>query len=66
MFLTDTELTVLDCAAQGMTVDQTAAHRGVSRGTVQTQRRTILRKLETRNMAEAVAKAYELGILGTV
>jgi DNA-binding NarL/FixJ family response regulator len=64
--LTDIECKVLDCAALGMTVNQTARYRGVSRGTIQTQRRSVIRKLGVRNMAQAVAKAYELGLLGTV
>jgi DNA-binding NarL/FixJ family response regulator len=63
--LTDIECKVLDCAAGGMTVDQTAALRGVSRNTVMIQRRSVLRKVGARNMAEAVAKAYDLGLLGT-
>ena len=63
--LTDIECKVLDCAAEGMTVDQTAAFRGVSRSTIMIQRRSVLRKMEARNMAEAVAKGYELGLLGT-
>lgn len=64
--LTDIECKVLDCAAAGLTVDQTAALRGVSRGTIMTQRRCVLRKVGAKNMAEAVAKGYELGLLGTL
>ena len=64
-FLTDIECEVLDCAAAGLTVDQTATVRGVSRGTIMTQRRCVLRKIGAKNMAEAVAKGYELGLLGT-
>lgn len=63
--LTDVECKVLECAAEGMTVDQTAALRGVSRNTIMIQRRSVLRKTGARNMAEAVAKGYELGLLGT-
>jgi DNA-binding NarL/FixJ family response regulator len=63
--LTEIECKVLDCAAEGLTVDQTAALRGVSRGTIMTQRRSVLRKIGARNMAEAVAKGYDLGLLGT-
>jgi DNA-binding CsgD family transcriptional regulator len=63
--LTDIECKVLDCAASGLTVDQTAALRGVSRGTIMSQRRSVLRKIGAKNMAEAVAKGYELGLLGT-
>jgi DNA-binding NarL/FixJ family response regulator len=62
--LTDIECKVLDCAAEGMTVDQTAALRGVSRNTIMIQRRSVLRKIGAKNMAEAVAKAFELGLLG--
>jgi DNA-binding NarL/FixJ family response regulator len=63
--LSDIECEVLDCAALGLTVDETAARRGVCRGTVMTQRKAVLRKLGARNMAAAVAKGYELGLLGT-
>jgi DNA-binding NarL/FixJ family response regulator len=63
--LTEIECKVLDCAAEGMTVDQTAALRGVSRGTIMAQRRSVLRKIGARNMAEAVARGYDLGLLGT-
>jgi DNA-binding NarL/FixJ family response regulator len=63
--LTDIECKVLDCAAEGLTVDQTAALRGVSRSTIMIQRRCVLRKIGARNMAQAVAKGYELGLLGT-
>jgi DNA-binding CsgD family transcriptional regulator len=63
--LTDIECKVLDCAAEGLTVDQTAALRGVSRGTIMTQRRSVLRKIGARNIAEAVARGYDLGLLGT-
>jgi DNA-binding CsgD family transcriptional regulator len=63
--LTDVECKVLDCAAAGLTVDETAATRGVSRGTIMTQRRSVLRKIGAKNMTEAVAKGYELGLLGT-
>jgi DNA-binding NarL/FixJ family response regulator len=63
-FLTDIECKVLDCAAQGLTVNETAAVRGVSRNTIMTERHRILRKIGAANMVEAVAKAYELGLLG--
>jgi DNA-binding NarL/FixJ family response regulator len=63
--LTDIECKVLDCAAEGMTVDQTAALRGVSRNTIMIQRRNVLRKIGAKNMAQAIAKAFELGLLGT-
>jgi DNA-binding NarL/FixJ family response regulator len=62
--LTDIECKVLDCAAQGLTVNETAAVRGVSRNTIMTERQRILRKIGAANMAEAVAKGYELGLLG--
>ena len=62
--LTEVECKVLDCAAEGMTVEQTATLRGVSRNTIMVQRRNVLRKVGARNMAQAVAKGYELGLLG--
>jgi DNA-binding NarL/FixJ family response regulator len=52
--LTPCEIRVLDDAAHGLTVDETAdrLHKGAE--TVKTQRRSILMKLGARNMAQAV------------
>jgi DNA-binding CsgD family transcriptional regulator len=52
--LSISERGVLDDAASGMTVIETAASRSKSPETVKTQRRSILLKLGARNMAQAV------------
>ncbi len=52
--LTPAERVVLECAARGLTVEQTARRRGVSAETVKTQRRRVLMKLGARRMAQAV------------
>ncbi|MEO9175425.1 MAG: helix-turn-helix transcriptional regulator [Gaiellales bacterium] len=48
------ERQVLDDAAHGMTVNETALNRSKSPETVKSQRRSILLKLGARNMAQAV------------
>jgi DNA-binding CsgD family transcriptional regulator len=53
--LTQSERGVLDDAANGMSVIETATSRSKSPETVKTQRRAILLKLGARNMAHAVA-----------
>jgi DNA-binding CsgD family transcriptional regulator len=49
------ERDVLDDAAEGMTVRESAIHREKGSETVKTQRRSVLLKLGARNMAQAVA-----------
>ncbi|HEY1479409.1 MAG TPA: helix-turn-helix transcriptional regulator [Gaiellales bacterium] len=53
--LSHSESEVLDDAADGMTVDETAVSRSKSPETVKTQRRSILLKLGAKNMTHAVA-----------
>jgi DNA-binding NarL/FixJ family response regulator len=55
--LTDVELDVLEDAAHGMTVGETAASRHKSVQTVKSQRKSILAKLDARNMTHAVSMA---------
>lgn len=52
--LSPSERDVLDDAANGMTVVETAISRSKSPETVKTQRHAILRKLGARNMVQAV------------
>jgi DNA-binding CsgD family transcriptional regulator len=52
--LTETERAVLELAARGLTVNETAAFRHVSPETVKTQRSSILRKLNARSITQAV------------
>jgi DNA-binding CsgD family transcriptional regulator len=53
--LSPSERAVLDDAALGLTVAETARKRGKSRETVKSQRRSILLKLGARNMPHAIA-----------
>jgi DNA-binding CsgD family transcriptional regulator len=56
--LSSSERGVLEDAANGMTVIETAASRSKSPETVKTQRRSILLKLGARNMAQAVGMMH--------
>jgi DNA-binding NarL/FixJ family response regulator len=53
--LSPSELAVLEDAALGLTVAETAVKRHKSPETVKTQRRSVLLKLGARNVAQAVA-----------
>lgn len=53
--LSPRERDVLDDAASGLSVIETAAKRIKSTETVKTQRKSIMLKLDARNMTEAVA-----------
>lgn len=62
--LSDREMDVLDCLAQGMTTAQIAEELYISENTVKTHVRHILDKLDASNRAEAVSKAIQLGVIG--
>ena len=62
--LSDRELEVLECLAQGRTTVQIASELFISENTVKTHVRHILEKLTASNRAEAVSKAMQLGIFG--
>jgi DNA-binding CsgD family transcriptional regulator len=59
------ELLVLYAAARGLSADETAELLVKSRHTVIAQRRSLQAKLEARNLAHAVALAYERGLFPT-
>jgi DNA-binding NarL/FixJ family response regulator len=61
--LSNREMEVLDCLAQGMTSSQVASELFISENTVKTHVRHILEKLEAGNRAEAVSKAVQLGLI---
>ncbi len=61
--LSDRELEVLQCLAEGLTTLQIASRLFISENTVKTHIRHILDKLEASNRTEAVGKATQLGIL---
>ena len=62
--LSPAEQEILDDAAEGLTVAETARKRLKGVETVKTQRRSILLKLDARNIAHAVSLASRNGLLG--
>jgi len=61
--LSDRELEVLACLADGQTTNQIASRLFISENTVKTHVRHILEKLEASNRTEAVSKAIQLGLI---
>jgi two-component system nitrate/nitrite response regulator NarL len=61
--LSDRELEVLSCLADGLTTIQIANHLFISENTVKTHIRHILEKLEASNRTEAVSKAIQFGLI---
>lgn len=61
--LTPGERRVLVAAANGLAAPATARLYFVTLETIKTQRKTTLRKLDARNMTEAVTKAWRACIL---
>lgn len=62
--LSEREMDVLQCLAQGMTTVQVGETLFISENTVKTHVRHILEKLQASNRAEAVSKAIQMGIIG--
>jgi DNA-binding CsgD family transcriptional regulator len=61
--LTPGELDVLEDAANGLTVNESASARRTSCDAVKSRRRSILRKLGARTMTHAVGMTLEHGLL---
>lgn len=61
--LTDREKDVLECLAEGLTTAETAEELVISKNTVKTHVRKILRKLDVSNRAEAVSVALNRGLI---
>jgi len=61
--LSDRELEVLTCLADGQTTIQIANRLFISENTVKTHIRHILEKLEASNRTEAVSKAIQFGLI---
>ena len=61
--LTARERDVLDAICRGVSVKQTARRLGIAPKTVENTRRVLYRKLAVKNRAQAVARAFELGIV---
>lgn len=64
--LSDRELEVLDCLAEGMTTNQIGSQLFISENTVKTHIRHILEKLDASNRTEAVSKAIQMGLIQKV
>lgn len=62
--LTPHEFHALRAAAEGKTAEESARERHIGTETIKTHRKNVLRKLDARNMAQAVARGYDAGILG--
>lgn len=62
--LSDREVDVLRCLADGLTTSQIGDTLFISDNTVKTHVRHILEKLQASNRAEAVSKAMHMGLLG--
>lgn len=62
--LSNREMEVLECLAQGKTTSQIASELFISENTVKTHVRHILEKLDASNRAEAVSKATQMGLIG--
>lgn len=61
--LSDRELEVLVCLADGLTTSQIASRLFISDNTVKTHVRHILEKMEASNRTEAVSKGIQLGLI---
>ena len=61
--LSDREMEVLECLAEGKTTSQISSVLFISDNTVKTHVRHILEKLEASNRAEAVSKAMQIGLI---
>lgn len=61
--LSDRELEVLFCLADGLTTNQIASRLYISENTVKTHVRHILEKMEASNRTEAVSKGIQLGLI---
>lgn len=61
--LSERELEVVGCLAEGQTTLQIASQLFISENTVKTHIRHILEKLEAANRTEAVSKAIQMGLI---
>lgn len=61
--LSDREMEVLSCLAEGLTTSQIASRLFISENTVKTHVRHILEKMESSNRTEAVSKGIKLGLI---
>ena len=64
--LTPRELEIIQLIAAEYSNKDIATHLGISVGTVESHRKNIFYKLNTKNMAGVIHKAYQLGILKVI
>lgn len=61
--ITTRELEILDLLSRGLSSSKIAEILFISRNTVDSHRRQLLRKTESKNIAELIGNAYRQGIL---
>ena len=57
------EMEILDLLSRGMSSNEIAAQLFNSHNTVDYHRRRLMHKIEAKNIAELIGKAYRIGIL---
>ena len=57
------ELRILDLLSRGMSSNEIAAELFISHNTVDFHRRQLLKKTDSKNIADLIGNAYRLGIL---
>ncbi|WP_200975902.1 response regulator transcription factor [Echinicola sp. 20G] len=61
--LSDREMEVLSCIANGLTTQEIGEQLFISKNTVETHRKNLLYKLQAKNTAELVNNAYKKGLI---
>ena len=61
--ITKRELQILDLLSRGMSSNEIAAELFISHHTVDFHRRQLLKKTDSKNIADLIGNAYRLGIL---
>ncbi|MCI6838464.1 MAG: helix-turn-helix transcriptional regulator [Prevotella sp.] len=61
--ITKRELQILDLLSRGMSSNEIAAELFISHNTVDFHRRQLLKKTDSKNIADLIGNAYRLGIL---
>ena len=61
--ITKRELQILDLLSRGMNSNEIAAELFISHNTVDFHRRQLLKKTDSKNIADLIGNAYRLGIL---
>ena len=61
--LSDREIEILGCMAEGLTNPQIGKRLFISTGTVKAHSAAIYRKLDSANRSEAISRAKDLGLI---